>query len=321
MKFQLIFLTLFVLSNITPSYADNYIPYLNLTNEAEWLYDQERYEDSKKTFELAFKLVERAKYKDVLLYSKILSKENKQEKIYELLKNHLKQTGGLTFRISTDLERLDITLSEKRLQELDQYVDTSSVHYQAELALSNELEKLCDLDQLVRSKNEWKDSIWWVTGNDSTYVSRHQQMLEVDSLNYIKMNELMLEYLPKVENLIMSEFYLSRLLIHMNYKHFTSIENHLFELVKRGLLDPWVFARSKDRSYASQIDCPIYFTHIYDFEIIYCTPLAKIKENRRSIGLSTYYRRPSFSYYITPGRMMKEPFDEFYRMKIEESKE
>lgn len=313
MKYSIIFLILFAFSNIKLSYADNYIPYLNLTNKAEWLYDQGKYTESKRIFEEAFQLVEKIKYKDILIYSKILSQENEQKKIYRFLKKHLKQIGGLTFPISSDLKRMGIPLSDKRMKKLDDFLDTSSASYHTELELSKQFEKLCDLDRLVRMKDRGADSIWWVSENDSSYVSRYQQMIEVDSLNYISL----LELLPKVKSLRLSEFYLSRLLIHMNFNHFSSIENQLLAFVQDGILDPWVFARSKDRAYANKVDCPIFFTHIFDFKDLTCTPLEKIKENRKSIGLSVYYSRPSFSFYITPGRMMKEDFDEFYRMKIE----
>jgi hypothetical protein len=282
------------------------------------LYDQGKYLEEKECFEDAFKLVTKIKYKDVLVYSKILSQQNEQKKIYRLLKNQLKQIGGSVYPISFELKRLEITLSEKRLRKLDKYTaDSSSIQYKSELELSEQFEKLYQLDLLVRHKDRGKDSIWWVSENDSVYVNRYQKMLEVDSINYIKL----LELLPKVKNLRLSEFYLSRLLIHMNYEHFVSIENELFELVKDGVLDPWIFARSKDRAYASKIDCPIFFTHVYDFKDIECTPLEKIKENRRSIGLSIYYRRPSFYLYIIPGRMMKDPLDEFYTTEIENRKE
>lgn len=321
MKYPLILLVLFIFSNSTPTYADNYIPYLNLTNKAEWLYDQGKFTEAKTTFEEAFELVEKIKHKDVLVYCKILSQENKQEEVYSFLKSYLIKTSGYLLPISSDLERLEITLSEKRLNDLDKNVDTTSVRYQAEVELSNELEKLVDLDLLVRIKNREKDSIWWVSGKDSNYVSRYQQMLVIDSLNYVKLLELMPKFLPKVENLIMSEFSLSKLLIHMNYDRFVSIEDQLFELVKKGMLDPWVFARSKDRAYATQIDCPIYFTYPYGFDKTFCVSLKEIEEKRKSIGLSPYYRRPSFSYYLRPGRMMKEPFYDFYMMVIEEEKD
>lgn len=317
MKYHFIFLILFVFSKITPCYADNYIPYLNLTNKAEWLYDQGRYLEAKECFEDAFKLVNKIKYKDVLVYSKILSQQNEQKKIYRLLKNQLKQIGGSMYPISFELKRLDIILSDKSLRKLDKYTaDSSSIQYKSELELSKQFERLCELDRLVRNKDREEDSIWWVSENDSVYVNRYLKMLEVDSLNYIKM----LELLPKVKNLRLSEFYLSRLLIHMDYEHFVSIENELFKLVKDGVLDPWIFARSKDRAYASKIDCPIFFTHVYDFKDIECTPLEKIKENRRSIGLSTYYNRPSFSFYIRPGAMMKDHLDEYYTSQIENRK-
>ena len=314
MKYLLIFIILFSITK--PCLADNYIPYLNLTNKAEWLYDQGKYKESKKCFEDAFKLVKKIKYKDLMVYCKILSQQDQQKKIYILLKNHLKQIGGSTFPISSDIKNSDNALSDKRLKKLDNYLDTTSINYQTELELSNQFERLCELDRSVRMKDRGKDSIWWVSENDSIYVSRYQKMVEIDSLNYIKI----LELLPKINKLRLSEFYLSRLLIHMNYEHFSSIENQLLEFVKVGILDPWVFARSKDRAYASQADCPIFFTHIYDYENIDCIPLEEIKENRRSIGLSTYYNRPSFSFYIRPGSMMKDPFDAFYKSEIESRK-
>ena|SRR5690554_675205 len=317
MKFITIFLAFFTTLTITPCRADNYIPYLNLTNRAEWLYDQGEYTESKRIFEEAFQLVEKIKYKDILVYSKILSQKNEQKKIYKLLKKHLKQIGGSTFPISSDLKRMGIPLSDKRLKKLDKFLDTTSASYQTELELSKQFEKLCDLDRLVRMKDRGADSIWWASENDSSYVSRYQQMLEVDSLNYIRL----LELLPKVKSLRLSEFYLSRLLIHMNYNHFSSIENQLLRFVQDGILDPWVFARSKDRAYASKVDCPIFFTHVFDFKDLTCTPLEKVKENRKSIGLSIYYSRPSFSFYIPPGKMMKEPLDEYYSEVIKKSKQ
>lgn len=317
MKYHFIFLVLFVFSKITPCHADNYIPYLNLTNKAEWLYDQGEYMKAKYYFDEAFELVDKIKYKDILLYSKILTEQNEHKKAYKLLKNHLKQTGGSLGPISSELERLNIQLSNKRLEKLDTYIwDTSSVKNKAELELLDQFEKLSELDQLVRMKNSGEDLIWWVSGKDSTQVSRYHKMIEIDSLNYIEL----LDLLPKIENLRLSEFYLSRLLIHMNYKHFISIETQLFDLVKDGILDPWVFARAKDRAYATQIDCPIYFLYASSYNKIDCTPLEEIKKNRLSIGLSTYYRRSSYSYYITPGRMMKDPFDDFYQSEIEEKK-
>ena len=253
-----------------------------------------------------------------MVYSKILSQQNEQKQIYRLLKKYLKQNGGTIRPISISLKRGDIVLSEKRLRELDKYtMDTTSDQYQSELELTNKFEKLYELDVLVRMKNSWKDSIWWVSENDSSYVSRYQQMLEVDSLNYINL----LKLLPKVKNLRFREFYLSRLLIHMDYDRFVSIENQLLEFVKDGILDPWVFARSKDRAYSSKVDCPIFFAYSFHFKNLTCLSLEEIKENRMDIGLSTYYSRPSFSYYISPGEMMKEPLDEFYTSEIENRKE
>ncbi|WP_165851428.1 hypothetical protein [Brumimicrobium aurantiacum] len=49
-----ILLLLIFLFKINPCSADNNIPYLNLTNKAEYLYDQGKYLEAKWTFEEAF---------------------------------------------------------------------------------------------------------------------------------------------------------------------------------------------------------------------------------------------------------------------------
>ncbi|WP_123776145.1 hypothetical protein [Brumimicrobium aurantiacum] len=251
-----------------------------------------------------------------MVYSMILSQQNEQKKIYKLLKNHLEEIGGTHVPISNEIERFDIELTEKQLNKLDSYVDTTSAEYLAELELSNQLEKLSDLDRLVRMKDRGMDSIWWGNETDSVYVNRFEKMLEVDSLNFIQL----VDFLPQIKTLRMGDFYLSRILKHMNYENFASIENQLLELVKGGVLDPWTFARAKDRAYYTEEDCSIYFVSPYSKTKV-STPLNKIKEKREEIGLSTYYRRPSFYFYITPGRMMKEPFDEYYWSVIKKWKE
>lgn len=295
--------------------SQDYIPYYNKTSEAEWYYDNGGFDEAKAIFEQAFQLVKTPKTKDIWLYSIILSKRNESKKIYPLLKKHIKAIGGTQTPIAPYLEKDGIQLTKKQIKKIDSYVfDTLSQRYQSEMEALAIIESMHTQDQLIRKKEGINDSVWWVSGNDSVFVKRSEKMKEIDLHNFEEIKTLL--DLKKLQNHRFLDEKFSRLLIHMNFDEFVIIENELNQMVKNGVLDPWDFGRTKERAYSEQQDCPLFFVYTFSIKNLKCTDYEDILKNRKSIGLSTYYNRPSFNFYIKPGRMMKTPFREFYETEI-----
>lgn len=293
----------------------NYIPYYNITAEAEWHYDNGRFDQAEVLFVQAFKQIDLPKTKDVWLYAIILSKKGEKNKVYRLLKTHIRKIGGVSRRIDPYLKDSKIELSDKQIAKINSFlIDTTSIEYLDEMKTISSLDSMGQADQLCRKKDAGYDSIWWVSGNDSVFVERKNIIQEVDSLNYLTIVDLIENGKLKNNRFLGSNF--SLLLIHMRTDRFVNIEPQLFELVQTGILDPWDFASAKDCAYTASGDCIIYFAHTYLAHDLTCISYDEILKNRKSIGLSTYYRRPSFNFYIRPGRMMKTPMREFYESEL-----
>jgi|GEM_PF-5090762 len=293
----------------------NYIPYYNISAEAEWHYDNGRFDQAEVLFEQAFKQIDLPKTKDVWLYAIILSKKGEKNKVYRLLKTHFRKIGGVSRRIDPYLKDSNIELSDKQIAKINSFIiDTTSIEYMDEMKTISILDSMVEVDQLSKKKDAGYDSIWWVTGNDSVFVERKKIIQDVDSLNYLAIVDLIENGKLKKNRFVGANF--SLLLLHMRTDRFVNIEPQLFELVKTGILDPWDFASAKDRKYTENGDCIIYYAYTYTADDLTCISYDEILNNRRSIGLSAYYRRPSFNFYIRPGRMMKTPMKEFYESEL-----
>lgn len=293
----------------------NYIPYYNITAEAEWNYDNGRYDKAEILFEQAFKDIDVPKTKDVWLYAIILSKKGETNKVYRLLKKHIREIGGVQGSIDPYLEKSNIKLKDRQIEKINSFqMDTTSLKYLDEMKTISILENLYKMDQLCRTKEDWADSIWWVNGADSVFVERKKIIQEVDSLNYRTIVDLIEN--GKLKNNRFLGLYFATLILHMEYDRFLTIEAELLNMVREGVLDPWNFAMAKDRKYTDHGDCIIYYAYTFVADDLTCISYDEILENRKSIGLSTYYSRPSFNFYIRPGRMMKIPMQEFYESEL-----
>lgn len=293
----------------------NYIPYYNITAEAEWHYDNGRFDQAEVLFVQAFKQIDLPKTKDVWLYAIILAKKGEKNKVYRLLKTHIRKIGGVSRRIDPYLKDSNIDLSDKQIAKINSFLmDTTSIEYLDEMKTISILDSMMDVDQLSKKKDAGYDSIWWVSGNDSVFVERKKIIQKVDSLNYLAIVDLIENGKLKNNRFLGSNF--SLLLLHMRTDRFVNIEPQLFDLVQTGILDPWDFASAKDRKYTENGDCIIYYAYTYTTDDLTCISYDEILKNRKSIGLSTYYRRPSFNFYIRPGRMMKTPMREFYESEL-----
>lgn len=295
--------------------ASDYIPYYNKTNEAEWHYDNGRFKKAQSLFEDAFKLVNIPKTKDLWLYCIIVSKQDKSKKIFRLLKKHVKAIGGTTTPISPYLEKDGIYLSPRHIRRIDSFVlDTNSVRYREEQRTLNVIKGLYQNDQEIRTKYDDADSLWWGTGNDSVYVSRRVQTSIIDSSNFVVLQNLFRD--GKLQNNRFLGYEFATLLLHMTYERFIMIEELLFTMVQNGILDPWDFACAKDRKYTEHGDCIYYFAYTFTSDSLKCRSYGDILAHRKTIGLSIYYSRPSFNFYIKPYRMMKKPLKEFYETEL-----
>jgi hypothetical protein len=87
-------------------------------------------------------------------------------------------------------------------------------------------------------------------------------------------------------------------------------------MLMNGNLDPWIYARSYDRALSYKNGLYKYFAYPYNAKDLKCISYEEVIKNRLSIGLSTYYSRPSFRFHIRVGKMMKEPFKQFYETEL-----
>lgn len=276
----------------------NYIDYYNLVSKAEWLYDNEKHEDAEALFVKAFEQVEIAKTKDVWIYCLILNKRKANTEIYKVLKNHLKNIGGTDKKISPYLKKEGIILKDCQFNKLDKIrIDTTLKSYSLSIAQLKIIDSLHNQDQFIRQAfNKGEATVEEVGVVDSS-------------------NALMLLKLFKEDNLIQNKrldqkFY--RILLHMRLKYFNMLDPFLLEMIKIGTLDPWQYARAWDRSHAVDGQCLKYFSYTFDSKDLNCLSYDEILKNRQEIGLSIYYSRPSYRFYVPIYKMMKIPLKEYY---------
>lgn len=296
-------------------HSQNYIPYYNLTNEAEWHYDNNRNDSAKFYFEKAFQLDLTPKTKDIWIYGLILNKEGATNKVFRLLKNHMIEIGGADKPITPYLNKAGIQLNKKQKKKLDKLrLDTSSEFHKEHLNILAIIDSMYLKDTLSRkiaSKANYQGVV---------YSPFHKQKMDAASLlNWAdSSNAESFKFLFEAHHFIehdVSGAKLSVIMIHLN-SHFQELYDDFFNKLKHGTLDPYDFASIADRSSISRGECLKYLAYPWGIEDSNCISFSQIKENRRLIGLSTHYRRPSYLFHIPVGKMMKVPLQEYFELEF-----
>lgn len=309
----LFFLLIQIASNNTFS---NYIPYYNITNEAEWMYDQGKYDKAEELFLKAFKMNVIPKWKDILIYVKILNQKKDKKTIFNVLEKQLISTGGVNFNISEYLKKEKIKLSKTQYLELDKHIlDSNSAIQKHHKFLNNCIDSMHYLDQYIRKKQR--------NDFDKVYIENENKFLNIldaedyiDSLNAQKLLSLFQN--NELANFEIINYKLSILLTHLDSRFF-KLKSYLFLMLKNGNLDPFDYAVSNDRAINKRGECSEYFSYLPSIENRDCLSYQDITRNRMEIGLSIYYFRPSFAFYISENNMMKYPLEDYFKaFKVKE---
>jgi hypothetical protein len=175
--------------------SKNYIPYYNLTNKAEWFYDNQEFDSAKFYFEQAFEMEVQKKSKDVWIYIRILNAEGKSHKIFKILKDHLNEIGGGGEPVSEYLLKDGIVLKDKQNAKLDAIMrDSTLAFWQEEKEIYRILEEMEVSDQWIRKlmDGNYDDTMMHPTTNKN--ITFDQMLIEVDSLNYVQFKRLFEEF-------------------------------------------------------------------------------------------------------------------------------
>lgn len=305
-KLIILIFFVFIQLNLNNSFS-NYIPYFNITNEAEWLYDQGKYHQAEELFLKAFKMDVTPKWKDILIYVKILDKKKLKKLIFNVIEKQLIRTRGVNFNISDYLIKEKIELSNKQYLKLDKYrLDTLS-EKQLKLNYFNHIiDSLNDIDQLYRMQIP-KETVYFEFEHRT--VSTSYAIQKTDSLNVVMLKKLFIEH--RLADFDVNNYKFQTLLIHLD-ENFIILKDYLLLMLKNGNLDPYEYASTFDRSIQRIGICSKYFSYTPNLKDISCIDFNSILKNREEIGLSKYYYRPSFTFYISVNKMMKYPLETYF---------
>jgi hypothetical protein len=219
----------------------------------------------------------------------------------------VKVSGGLKFKLSHYLEEQGISLSSRQKIIVDSYtLDTTSAKYIEYSLLNDRIERMHYLDQLSRRKHNYNDSIY--IDEIQMYVSTKRAIKTVDSLNSIALKDLFLH--KNLAEHEINNYKFSTLILHLD-EAFFELQWFLVDMLLKGNLDPCDFAMSSDRAHCKVGLCPQFFTPSSNLDAdskSQCMDREKIFANREKIGLSNYYVKPSFYYYISPTSPFKKSF-------------
>jgi hypothetical protein len=306
---NLTILFIFLFIQIKQNYSfSNYIPYYMIVNEAEWLYDQGKYDQAEDLFLKAFKIDVTPKWKDILIYVKILDKKKDNKNIFNVLEKQLISTGGVNFNISEYLKKEKIILSKTQYHDLDKYVLDSNSTKQKQLKFLNScIDSMHYLDQDIRMKilNNVKSE---TIENNHLNISDAED--NIDSLNAQKLLSLFQN--NDLANYEIINYKFQILLIHLD-ENFSILKDYLLLMLKNGNLDPFEYASTYDRSIQRIGICSKYFSYVPNLKDKSCIDFNTILKNREEIGLSKYYYRSSFAFYISVNNMMKYPLEEYFK--------
>jgi len=302
------------------SLGQGYIDYYNNVSEAEWLFDNKKFHEAESILKRSFKLVETAKNRDLWLYLTILKTNNKHGKAFRCLKKHIKSIGGTFFSLRPYLIKKEFEFSEKQFNKLDRIkLDTTKTEYVESMKFNLVLNSLVEQDQKIRLAanklgDSFSDSVLWITNSDTTIVNRLDYSFKISEYNDSILKDLLLS-----RKLIYAKYInhidLRLLLLHMNYENFIEIESELIEMIDQGNMEPYDYACAKDRKYTENGDCIIYFAYTLTADNFSCIDIEQVFENRKKIGLTTFYTRTSMRRHIKVNSQMKYPLTEYVKTK------
>lgn len=280
------------------SNAQNYIPYYNLINEAEYKIYQHEYEEAISLIRDAFK-VEQALPKDNYLLAATLAKVNPQKNEQEIrsLLTKASKNGNINRWMSE--EPIDLELS-------DAFLDSLSMNSKQWL---NDTRAIRDTINYFLAKDQdyrkvFVDSIKAYFDEESEEYQSYWQLVEMnDSLVQVQF----LEYIKEngyPGNRRSGTGLGAVILQHINDDLLDEYEEVLFGEIKKGNIYPYYYGSMMDR-----INCSLNGIAFYDAHSVpkRCLPSRdKIFENRINAGMSPYFKGPRKFVNVSKSRLLEQ---------------
>lgn len=284
----------------TTIFSQNYIPYYNLVNEAEyWLYKEE-YNKAKQLYLKAFSL-EKPMGKDAYLLAKCYALEGNKVQCLHWLE------------VSTTIP---VSFAPYLLRKADQYPI-----FQAVFPENGELEALIQDLLLLKetTDNKYKDSTYRMLQDTvNALVKQDQKYRKVGNLSHFTTEDWRLfkenDSIVQTALLNLTQQYGypgyshvgtdigDLILVHVSAKKmYQRYETLLYEAIKKGHLHPFGYAYMADRWHLHQSKSCYLFMRIYTRKLCSETDYTAIAKRRLKIGLSIYFKGPR--------KRASEPYD------------
>ena len=279
---SILFLFIFDLS------AQNYIPYYNLINEAEFQIFNKDYKKALSLIDKAFKLEEplaKDFYLKAMCLDKLKTVKHTKIKVEECLRNSALYNGRPSYWLTKNILGLQLDTNfifELKTIENNQKLKNKALYY--------DIEYFIDKDQLYRKV--LADSIMaYYTEDDIEYINYSKLVNKQDSINQKEFLNYIKEFnYPGIKKC--GTNLASIILLHLNCTFLEDYNVILLEQLKKGFIQPLYYAQMMDRINCACNNKSFYYAYsIGKAEKKDCLPISKkqIIINRKSIGLSPYF--------------------------------
>lgn len=294
---KLLLLTAVFTCLMIKSNAQNYIPYYNLINEAEYKIYQHEYEEAISLIRDAFK-VEQALPKDNYLLAATLAKVNPQKNEQEIRSLIMKASKNGNIKRWMSEENIDIEFSEefingliknsKRWSENNKHIGDTIKYF---VARDQEYRKVFTDSIMVYFDEESEEykSYWHL-------VERNDSIIQLQFLNYIKENGYPGTYKSNRD-------IAGVILQHINEDLLDQFDTVLYKEIKKGNIYPYYYGSMMDR-----INCSLNGIAFYDAHSVpkRCLPSRdQIIENRIKIGMSPHFKGPRKFVNVSRSKLME----------------
>lgn len=294
---KLLFLTAVLCCLMIKSNAQNYIPYYNLINEAEYKIYQHEYEEAISLIRDAFK-VEQALPKDNYLLAATLAKVNPQKNEQEIRSLLTKASKNGNIKRWLSEEPIDLELSDAFLDSLSmnskQWLnDTRAIRDTINyfLAKDQDYRKVFvdSIKAYFDEESEEYKSYWQL-------VEKNDSVVQVEFLEYVKAN-------GYPGNHRCGTGLATVILQHINDELLDDFDTVLLEEIKQGNIYPYYYGSMMDRA-----NCRVKGKSFYNADPTpeSCMPSKEqILENRIEAGLSPYFNGPRKFVKISSSKLLE----------------
>lgn len=262
--------------------SDNYIDYYNFANEAEYYFHNEQYDSAVIYYERGFQFVNIPYPSHYYRYSKALWKLGERSKVIRAFKkgycgNSFIHTNGEWFAGMSEKTKMKIKGAiDKRISRIE------------DVAFTPFIDSLMERDQALRKLIDSVKVIAHSENKEADLASAYILMELQDSTNGVRLIEFVRTHgFPGGINAGWNQR-LATLLVHMNRDWYLENFALLKEEIRKGNLEPWMFAMGFDRAIA--ISGNVVWFNIDGHKSQYIAPDEfSAFQNCVEFGISPYY--------------------------------